>query len=413
MAVKTSYRVTKGGWALLGVCALLSLGAFNASLNMIYLLSSLLIGMFLIALLLPLWGAGGLDCRRTLPEQPHAGEPFPVDLHARSRRRTAVRFLALRDPLCLGPEGRPRENLVVRLAGGSAASVRSAAGPLARGAHRVAAVTWASGFPFGVAESLARREESEELLVYPVRGELCAEMSLALKSQGTRVGAVSRVGLPSEEFRAVREYKPGDNPRRIHWRATAHHDKLHVREMERERFAPVLVALDSRVPASLGPDERRRAEAALEWAVGFAAEMCRQAQREGSGIAVLAFFPEARLLRVNAQGEIEQAAGAAGPSLPAVPSSPGARWACGPGHVLTALARLTPSTGESASALLDALPAGEAGRVRRIVVVTPTRRTALGVRPLAAELGARLLIASEPEFATVFRPLGAQGEERP
>lgn len=412
MSVKHSFRVTKGGWALLLVCVLMSMGAFNSSLNMIYLLASLLIGIFVIALVAPLWSTGRIECGRTLPELPVAGEPFHIDLHARSRRRTSVRFLALRDPLCSGDRGRMRNNLVLRLDPGERVTVTGLANALPRGAHRLKGVTWASGFPFGIAESRVRAVSIEELIVYPARGALSMEMSLALKAQGTRIGAPSRMGVPSEEFRAVREYKPGDNPRRIHWRATAHHDKLHVREMERERFAPMLVILDSRIPESLPPEERRRAEEGLELAVSFTAEMCRYAQRERSAIAVLAFWPAARMLRVETSGEVDSATGEAPlvEPAPAVASSPGARLPYGSNHILTALARLTPAADERAGALTEILSLAEIAQMRRVVAVTPTRRTALGLRPVIDELSAQLLIAADPGFRSVFRLTGPARE---
>lgn len=413
MSVKHSFRITKGGWALLGVCALLTLGAFNASLNMIYLLSSLLIGIFLIALVAPLWSTRRIECSRTLPELPIAGRPFNIDLHARSLRRTGVRFLVLRDPLCRGLRGRLRNNLLLRLGAGERATLTCRADPLPRGVHRLAGVALASGFPFGVAESRVRNADFEELLVYPGRGTLSMEMSLALKSQGTRIGAQSRYGIPSEEFRAVREYKPGDNPRRIHWRATAHHDKLHVREMERERFAPMLVILDSRIPDSLPPPERARAEEGLELAVSFVADMCRYAQREGSAIAVLAFFPEPRLLRVGNDGDVDAVTGSALPAdpPPTVATSPGARLPYGPNHILTALARLTPAADERAGALTDILNSAEIAQMRRVVAVTPSRRTALGLRPVIEQLAAQMLIATEPGFSNVYRLDKPAGED--
>ncbi len=412
MSVRRSFHVTKGGWALLAVGTLLALGAFNASLNMTYLLASLLIGIFLIALVAPLWSTGRVDCRRTLAELPRAGQTFKVELRVESRRRTTARFLALRDPLCRLPSGETAQRLLLRLRPAERIILPVQGGPLRRGAHCLPGVSVACGFPFGVAESLVRAEGEEELLVYPAQGALSLEMSLALKAQGTRVGAPNRVGIPSEEFRAVREYRPGDNPRRIHWRATAHHGTLHVREMERERFAPMLLILDSRIPAALPPDERRRAQDALELAVSFAAEVCRTAQRERSGVALLAFFPAPRLLRVGPTGEIESAVGEPPPlpALPPVATSPGARLPYGPNHVLTALARLQPSSGERAGELTDILNAVETAQLRRVLAVTPTRRTALGLRALADELSARLLIAAEPGFSAVFRLSAPEGE---
>lgn len=47
------------------------------------------------------------------------------------------------------------------------------------------------------------------------------------------------------DFLGIREYQHGDRLRHIHWRATARHDELLVREFEAEGRSTVLVALDT------------------------------------------------------------------------------------------------------------------------------------------------------------------------
>src|SRR5436189_127318 len=51
---------------------------------------------------------------------------------------------------------------------------------------------------------------------------------------------------PSGEFLTLREYAPGDDLRHVHWRSTARHDHVMVRQNEARRRAPVLVLLDVR-----------------------------------------------------------------------------------------------------------------------------------------------------------------------
>ena len=71
----------------------------------------------------------------------------------------------------------------------------------------------------------------------------------------TRVyaGAIpARVGGAGVEFFGVRNYEPGDPPRRINWRASARHtDELYSNEFQQERVADVGIVLDGRERSNL------------------------------------------------------------------------------------------------------------------------------------------------------------------
>ena len=97
---KLSFHLTRGGRAFLVLCILLTLGAFNASLNMTYLLASLLIAVLLVSLTAPFWSTLGLHARRGIRQTPYAGEPFEADVSLTSRRRTAARVVSVQEPLC-------------------------------------------------------------------------------------------------------------------------------------------------------------------------------------------------------------------------------------------------------------------------------------------------------------------------
>jgi uncharacterized protein (DUF58 family) len=56
------------------------------------------------------------------------------------------------------------------------------------------------------------------------------------------------LGLSTEDFDGLREYVAGDDPRRIHWPSTAHHDELLVRQYRPPRHGRLTVVLDTRPP---------------------------------------------------------------------------------------------------------------------------------------------------------------------
>jgi len=385
MAVpKTSWRVTRGGWALLLLAVLFALGAINAALNLTYLLASLLIAVFVAALVMPALSLRGLRCRRSLARPPHAGEPFTVGLWLISTRRTTAHLVAVEEPLAAlsRPGAGPVRRLAFAIPPGGQVRLDCTLPPLPRGVHPLPGLTWSSRFPFGVAECAVRSSADGEIVVYPARGRLATELVAALRPTGTRAGVPARYGMPTEEFRSIREYVPGDNPRSIHWRTSARLGRLCVRELERERSAPVMVVLDARLPPGLPAVARARAADCLEKAISFAGEVCRSALAHGCGATLVGFFPKPDVLSV----------------------APGPRAMQ---EIYDALARLAPAESESAVALRSVAERSGIRRAWRIVAVTPVEETARALHVAFRGYPVQMHIAGAPGFERIFTPLAA------
>ncbi|MFH1497845.1 MAG: DUF58 domain-containing protein, partial [Verrucomicrobiota bacterium] len=217
MAVKKTFRLTRGGWVLLLVGCLMAVGAFNAGLNLTYLLASLLLGLFLVAVVMPFTSLRGLVCRRVLAAAPHAGEEFGVELHLCSLRRTTARMVAVTDPL-----GKLGRKFAPSVPAGACLRLHCRLEPLPRGVHIAPGLRWSSRFPFGVAEVTVHSQAGDELVVYPARGRLGARATGGVRAPETTTGAAALRGRAGDDFRIVREYLPGDSLRHIHWRVSAH-----------------------------------------------------------------------------------------------------------------------------------------------------------------------------------------------
>lgn len=75
----------------------------------------------------------------------------------------------------------------------------------------------------------------------------------------------------SHEFYAVREYRPQDGLRRIHWKSSAHRNELMVKEFEHLPAYQVSLLLDNRKEAAIGEGR----ETPLEYEVKIAASLIR------------------------------------------------------------------------------------------------------------------------------------------
>jgi uncharacterized protein (DUF58 family) len=91
-------------------------------------------------------------------------------------------------------------------------------------------------------------------------------------------------GIGSEPY-ALREYRPGDPPLRIHWKASARHDRLISREDTWERGARLLVLLDC--ARAMAAQDGGRSK--LDHALAAALALTRVAASRGDRVTVMAF----------------------------------------------------------------------------------------------------------------------------
>jgi uncharacterized protein (DUF58 family) len=125
----------------------------------------------------------------------------------------------------------------------------------------------------GLARSISGVAGIDELLVAPRAFELPMP-ELGDGILGRHLLAQS-VRLGPGEFHSLREYVPGDEPRTIHWRASARSDDLKVRQHSAEGLRRCTVVLDQQVPTG-----DRHADA-FERAVVAAASLVHSADQAG------------------------------------------------------------------------------------------------------------------------------------
>lgn len=138
-----------------------------------------------------------------------------------------------------------RELALPALAPGAALEVFHELTPHRRGVLRLPALTVGWPDPFGLFRSVRSLPGAQSILVLPRRYPLPP-----LKLPGTRLHQPGGVTLASsvgesEEFIALREYRPGDPLRRIHWRSLAKIGKPVIKEYQDEFFARHALVLDT------------------------------------------------------------------------------------------------------------------------------------------------------------------------
>jgi uncharacterized protein (DUF58 family) len=140
-----------------------------------------------------------------------------------------------------------------------------------RGYYEFGPMFLSSSYPLGLGQRGVLVGDSERLLVVPRIGRLTHswirdQQDAAMLVQRQR----SRQGTFDDEFHRLREYRTGDNPRRIHWRTSARQNELIVKEFHQDREYDLNVVLDLWQPNAPSPEDLER----VELAVSFCASVC-------------------------------------------------------------------------------------------------------------------------------------------
>jgi uncharacterized protein (DUF58 family) len=293
----------------------------NTRLTVAYQAVTFLAALLLVALAGALRPPPGLVVRRRLPRFATVGEPLTYAMSVLNPGRRAARGLALLEDLddprpsfeafVTTPEpdearrnrfdrvvGYPRwawlltlnrratiaEQPLPPLPEGGEADVRLTLTPLRRGRVTFTGTTVARREPLGLARALRPLARPDTLMVLPRRYPLPPiVLPGARRYQRGGIALATSVG-DSEEFVSLRDYRPGDPLKRVHWRSWARTGRPVVREHQDEFFVRHALVLDTFTPT---PD------AVFEEAVSVAASFACTVGTQDSLLDLLFVGPEA------------------------------------------------------------------------------------------------------------------------
>lgn len=205
--------------------------------------------------------------RHVHPERISVGQTARVTLSFEnvSTRATPVFLAEERLDYVLGD--RPRF-VVGRIAPRRIHTVEYSVRPLARGRQRLGPLGVQVQDPFGLATRHAVVEGHADLVVLPAVQPLATsrQPSSGVGSEGEQAHLIA---LHGEDDVTVREFREGDDLRRIHWPSTARTGEIMVRQEDRPAQRRAVVVLDPRPEAHAGSGS----SGSFEWAVTAAASV--------------------------------------------------------------------------------------------------------------------------------------------
>ncbi|MDS4031551.1 MAG: DUF58 domain-containing protein [Candidatus Contendobacter sp.] len=255
-----------GGWLLGGWVAA---GAFgiNTRVGMTYQLFVLLTVVFAVALVASRFGGLPVAASRRLPRFATVGQPLRYRLHLCNHgiemQRDLTAFDELREapPVPTLPQRFPTyrqwSRQMARARGangetqplpalppGAVTDAELTLTPLRRGWLEFAALRIGRPEPLGLLRRLFRQPLTDRLLVLPRRYPMPPlHFRDGRRYQRGGIHLAQSVG-EEDEFVGLREYRPGDPPRRIHWRSFAKRGEPIVKEFQDEFFVRHGLLLD-------------------------------------------------------------------------------------------------------------------------------------------------------------------------
>ena len=269
MAVQT--RPTRQGWIVMA-CAVATglLGRVFGVLEL-FILAAALITAFVAAYFVVLLRRPRVSVRRWVrPEVLTAGDVGRVDLVVRPTGPGVRPSFELIE--AVGPD-RTARIAVAPMRSGRQKSAGYRIPTERRGVLTIGPLVAVRSDLLGLARSVDVVAGVNEILVAPRAFELPMP-ELGDGILGRHLLAQS-VRLGPGEFHSLREYVPGDEPRTIHWRASARSDDLKVRQYSAEGLRRCTVVLDQQVPSGGAHDE------AFERAVVAAASLVHSSDQHG------------------------------------------------------------------------------------------------------------------------------------
>ncbi len=217
-----------------------------------------------------------LACSRSL--QPHrvpVGASSRVVLRLQNLSRLPTGTLLLEDRLPYALGSRPRV-VLERLGAHQASSVAYTVRADVRGRYEVGPLVIRLTDPFGLCELTRAFPSVDRLTVIPRVTPLPA-VRLTGEYAGTGESRARSVAVHGEDDAATREYRRGDDLRRVHWKSTARTGTLMVRREEQPWESRATVVLDTRAYAHRGEGPT----ASFEWAVSAAASIAVHLRQAG------------------------------------------------------------------------------------------------------------------------------------
>jgi uncharacterized protein (DUF58 family) len=286
---RPSLHISLNGLIYSCITVFMGLAALNSGQNLLYGVFGLMIGILIVAMVLSRRVLLKLDLHRTLPDHGVVGKPLAITYQfVNGKRFSPALSVNVAEVDSVRGFSRPPQGYLLHAPARSTESITADVIPIKRGLHPFDRVQVSTSFPFGFIRRGLLERLPDKLLVFPAIATVDRSL-LALCRAAEHSGAAMRPRPGGQdEFYGVREHRPGDNPRHIHWRRSARtlaQGILVAREMTQVAPPRLLLLVDTWLT-----DKSAAELARVERAVSMAASVASAALESDLSVGLLAWM---------------------------------------------------------------------------------------------------------------------------
>jgi uncharacterized protein (DUF58 family) len=274
-------RITREGWMFIFLCLGVGVAAIRSGNNLLFLILGMLLGLLVLSGILSEIALRGLTIKRLPPPEVQALRPFLMGISVTNTKRYLPSFsLEVED--IAGDRLLDKRCYFLKVPAGRTQGTSYRHAFARRGRYRFDGFKISTKFPFALLRKSRYVEVPGEVLVRPsLHVEPLPEPPAPTAFGSERRRWRGRGG----DLHGLREFRPGDDPREIHWRASAHRGRLLARERDAEAAREIGLVLDNQL--HLGSEGTfLTAVEGLERAITRAASLAQVALARGHRVAL-------------------------------------------------------------------------------------------------------------------------------
>lgn len=267
-------------WHLAVLWLALFVTAMASGIDLLYYLSYLVLFVGVTMWIVSRQTLEGLTVKRQIGQAyAHLGDTIELRYELQNAHRFGKLWLEIFEESSW-PEHLPGR--VLSIAGQKDRKWKVLVRALRRGRFQLGPIVLRSGDPFGLFSTEMRVDAPALILVYPkVLPLLHWQLPGSQLEGGVLTG--QRSLQATSMVMGIREYRPGDSYKSIHWRSSARHRTLQVKEFELDRTADLWIYLDLDRHWHRGDGET----ATIERAVTVVASVVQKALREHRNVGLI------------------------------------------------------------------------------------------------------------------------------
>lgn len=290
-----SLRLTVRGWATLVAGVVIFVLAYTLGRRELLVVACLALLLSLGGLLITRLRRPKLDVIRLFsPPVVAAGSTAQVTLRVYNAGSVTTPTLLWNDAIPWRERQEAHELDPIRIGSAKArtAVLQYELHPHRRGLFPIGPLVVEYSDPFGMARTLSACGDVDRLTVVPAVTQLPVGGPILIDGDGA-AQLVQRRAVGNDDDLTTREYRSGDALRRVHWRASARHGELMVRQEEHRSHPDARIVIDTRLAGypDAVPDPENWPPAphsdAFEWAVRMLASLAVHLDEAGFRVEVV------------------------------------------------------------------------------------------------------------------------------